>query len=66
VPIIRKLYVTDQSGVEHEIKSKADLMVLLAKLTPEERKQYELNYRFCPVTNKTGNPFYTGTQIDTL
>ena len=66
MPIIRKLYVTDQNGVEHEIKTQDDLLKLLATLTPEEKKQYELNYRFCPITNLTGNPYYTGTQIDLL
>jgi hypothetical protein len=63
VPIIRKLFVT-KNGVEHEIKSQEELLLLLADLTPEERKQWEMNYRFTPITNRTGNPYYTGTQMD--
>lgn len=64
MPIIRKLFITDKNGIEHEIKSQAELKLLLSSFTDEEKKRWELNYRFCPITNFTGNPYYTGTQVD--
>lgn len=66
MPIVRKLFITDKNGVEHEIRSGNELRAFLDTLTPEERKQWETNYRFCPITNYTGNPYYTGTQRDVL
>lgn len=65
MPIIRKLFVT-KNGIEYEIRSGEELERLLSDLTPEERKQWEINYRFTPITNKTGNPYYTGTARDLL
>ena len=65
MPIIRKLFIT-VNGVEREIRSGKQLEEILSKLTPEERKQWETNYRFTPITNKTGNPYYTGTEFDIL
>lgn len=66
MPIIRKLFVTDRFGVEHEIKSQADLQKILDQMTPEERKIYADRYRFAPVLNKTGLIDYTGTARDLM
>ena len=65
-PIIRKWFVTDKDGVEHEIKTKADLEVILAQMTPEQYAMFQLRYRFAPIQNLTGIKDYTGNIRDLL
>ena len=60
----RRLSITDKNGVEHEIRTQADLKRILAQMSPEERSQWETNYRFAPVHNLTKNPYYCGTGGD--
>lgn len=60
----RRIFVTDKDGVEHEIYTQADLKRILDQMTPEQQKEYKNNYRFCPVTNLTHNPNYTGVVKD--
>lgn len=62
----RRVFITDKNGVEHEIRTQQDMDVILAQMTPEERKDWEARYRFCPITNLTGNANYTGTLRDLL
>lgn len=62
----RKLYVTDKNGVEHEIKSFADLQKIIAQMTPQEFEDWKARYRFAPIQNQTGNPNYMGTIKDIL
>ena len=64
--IRRILYVTDKNGVEHEIKTKADLEAIFAQMTREEYEQWKENYRFCPITNRTGIKDYVGTARDLM
>jgi len=66
MPIKRRLFITDKNGVEHEIFSQEQLQRILNEMTPQQRKQWEDNYRFCPITNRTGIPDYTGTSWDLL
>lgn len=63
MPIVRKLFV-NKDGKEVEITSSAQLKAFLAELTPEELERYKTQYRFTPITNKTGNNNYTGTMSD--
>lgn len=63
MPIVRKLFV-NKDGKEVEITSNAQLKAFLAELTPEEQELYKSQYRFTPITNRTGNNFYTGTMTD--
>jgi hypothetical protein len=60
---VRKLFV-NKDGKEIEITSNAQLKAFLASLTPDELEQYKNQYRFTPITNKTGNQYYTGTMVD--
>jgi len=60
----RRLFVTDKDGVEHEIIHPDDLLNIIAQMTPEQKKDWETRYRFAPVQNGTGNPYYTGSQYD--
>lgn len=60
----RRVHITDKDGVEHEIVTEADLLAIIAQMTPEQRKDWETRYRFAPVQNLTGNPNYTGTSRD--
>ena len=60
----RILTITDPAGVDHVIRTQGDLDAVLAMMTPEQRKQWEDNYRFCQVQNLTGNSNYTGTLLD--
>lgn len=60
----RGWFVTDKNGVEHRITCKEDLQKILDEMTPEEKQTWQDNYRFCPVTNLTGNKDYTGTARD--
>lgn len=60
----RKLYVTDKNGVEHQIRTLADLQAIIAQMTPEEFETWKARYRFAPIQNQTGNPNYTGTIKD--
>lgn len=60
----RRLYVTDKDGIEREIVTEADLLAIIAQMTPEQRKDWETRYRFAPVINLTGNPNYMGTSRD--
>jgi hypothetical protein len=62
--IVRTLFVTDKDGVEHQIKSPDDLNAILAQMTPEELELWKARYRFTPIQNKTGIPYYTGTSLD--
>jgi hypothetical protein len=64
--IQRKLFVTDRDGVEHEIKTKADLEAIIAQMTPEEYEIWKDRYRFAPIYNRTGINNYTGTGRDLL
>jgi hypothetical protein len=63
MPIVRKLFL-NKNGKEIEITSNAQLKAFLADLTPDELEQYKSQYRFTPVSNGTGNNFYTGTMVD--
>lgn len=60
----RKLFITDINGVEHEIKTKEDLDAIFAQMTPEQKSDWELRYRFSPILNRTGIKDYTGTNYD--
>ena len=64
--IRRVLFVTDRNGVEHEIKTKADLDAIIATMTPEEYQLWKDRYRFTPIYNRTGILDYTGTGRDLL
>jgi len=64
--IQRKLFVTDKDGVEHEIRTKADLEAIFAQMTDEEYEEWKTRYRFAPVFNRTGIKDYTGTGRDLL
>ena len=64
--IVRKLFVTDKDGVEHAIRTQEDLDIIMAQMTPEQKKKWEDNYRFCPVRNGTGNKNYVGTGKDLM
>ena len=64
--IQRKLFVTDRDGVEHEIRTKADLQAILDQMTPEEYEEWKLRYRFAPIQNGTGIKDYTGTARNLL
>jgi hypothetical protein len=65
MPIVRKRYLTDKDGVEHEIMSKEDLQAILDQMTPEERKRWEIQYRFSPIETALGQFYdYTGTLRD--
>lgn len=64
--IQRKLFVTDKDGVEHEIRTKADLDAIIAQMTPEEYENWKTQYRFAPILNRTGIKDYTGTGRDLL
>jgi hypothetical protein len=67
MPIVRRRYITDRNGVEHEITSKEVLMEILAQMTPEEREKWENEYRFCPIeVNLEDFHDYTGTLRDTF
>ena len=65
-PIRRVLFITDRNGVEHEIKTHADLVRILAQMTPAELAAWQQRYRFTPITNNTGIADYTGTINDLL
>ena len=60
----RKLFVTDKDGVEHQIKTPADLQAIFDQMTPEQRADWMTRYRFSPIENLTGNKNYTGTNRD--
>jgi len=60
----RRLFITDKSGVEHEIRTQQDLRAILAQMTPEELAIWKDNYRFAKVENLTKNINYTGTGWD--
>jgi hypothetical protein len=60
----RALTITDPQGGDHVIRTQEDLDKVLASMTPEQKKQWEDNYRFCKVDNLTGNSNYTGTLLD--
>jgi hypothetical protein len=66
VPIVRKYYLTDKDGVEHEIKSQEDLLRILNQMTPEQRKVYNDKYRFTPISNATGSSDYSGLLRDMM
>lgn len=60
----RKLFVTDKDGVEHQIKTPADLEAIFAQMTPQQQEDWKTRYRFAPIGNLTGNKDYTGTNRD--
>ena len=60
----RKLFVTDKNGVEHEIRTQAELDAIIAQMTPQQYEDWKTRYRFAPVQNLTGNKDYTGTIRD--
>jgi hypothetical protein len=62
--IVRRYFVTDRDGVEHEITTSADLQAILDQMTPEELETWKARYRFAPVQNNTKNSNYTGTGRD--
>ena len=63
MPITRKLFI-NQNGKAVEITNQKQLLDFLATLTPEELETYKTQYRFAPITNNTGNMYYTGTMKD--
>jgi hypothetical protein len=64
--IQRKLFVTDKDGVEHEIKTKADLQAIFDEMTPQEYEDWKTRYRFAPIQNGTGIKDYVGTSRDLM
>lgn len=64
VHLNRKLFVTDKDGVEHEIKTMADLQAIIGQMTPEQFEDWKARYRFAPVENLTKNINYTGSRRD--
>jgi hypothetical protein len=64
MPIVRRVFYVGKDGQEHEIGSLAELRRMLAEMTPEELRKWNDSYRWTPVTNRTGNPLYTGTLKD--
>jgi hypothetical protein len=63
-PIARHFFMRDKDGVEHEIKSEAQLQAILDQMTPEEFETWKVNYRFTPITNGTSMPGYSGGSRD--
>lgn len=59
----QRVFVTDRNGEWHEMKTAEEYKAFVDSLSPEELRQYELNYRFCSITNGTGNIDYTGTGL---
>jgi hypothetical protein len=55
MPIVRKKFITDKNGIEHEITSKADLQRILDQMTPEEFERWKTQYRFSPINVDLGN-----------
>jgi len=67
MPIVRRRFITDRNGVEHEITSKEVLVAILAQMTPEEREKWEAEYRFSPIeVNLEDFHDYSGTLRDTF
>ena len=65
MPIIRKRYITDKNGVEHEITCKEDLQNIIDQMTPEELQKWKDQYRFTPIDTDLGNFYiYSGTLRD--
>ena len=64
--VVRKWFVTDKDGVEHQIRNQADLDAIMAQMTPEQREIFLLGYRFAPIQNLTGIRDYTGTIKDLM
>ena len=61
---IGKTIIVDRNGVSHVITDQLDLAEFLALLTPQERADWTINYRFAPILNNTGIIDYTGTVND--
>jgi hypothetical protein len=55
MPIVRKRFLSDKDGVEHEITCMADLQRILDQMTPEELARWKTQYRFSPIEVDLGN-----------
>lgn len=55
MPIVRKRFLTDRNGVEHEITCKEDIQRILDQMTPEELERWKTQYRFSPIGVDLGN-----------
>lgn len=59
--VIRYWYVSDKDGNWIKIDGPERLSAIIAQMTPQEYVIWKNNYRFIPVLNATGTPWYGGT-----
>jgi hypothetical protein len=59
--VVRYWYVSDKNGNWIKIDAQNKLDAIIAQMTPQEYEIWKNNYRFIPILNTTGNPWYSGT-----
>lgn len=67
MPIKRRRFVTKKNGETVEITSQEQLQAIIDEMTPEEKAEFDAQYRFVPITGELLGPidgWYSGILRD--